>query len=317
MKKSTNHKKRSIGITMVAAAFALLLVAGTILSPTQSYARSGNFTDTSSLKHAIRDGVNVNLEHRDQHMNQENLCYRDNTCRQSDVGQNTLGNDNSITGFADQSDNLQQSAAAPNQTTANKTSQTPTPTPTTATLTVIKIVSGPRPTTVTPANFTIHVTANNPNPPNFAGSATGTDVTLGPGTFNVTETGLAGFTTSFSSDCSGTIAAGQHLTCTITNTAPTPIPGACPAGTVFDVTLQANLESPFATLPAGTVLCLNTAGLNTGITAILSGGTTTHAEAVTVSSVGANNQCPAGSVVALVTSGTLPLGLSGTTVCVS
>jgi Prealbumin-like fold domain len=198
------------------------------------------------------------------------------SCRQSNTGQNTLGNDNSVTGFADQSDNPKQSAAAPitpstaNQTTANNTSPTPTPTPTTATLTVIKIVSGPRPTTVTPANFTIHVTANNPNPPNFAGSATGTDVTLGPGTFNVTETGLAGFTTSFSSNCSGTIAAGQHLTCTITNTAPTPIPGACPAGTVFDVTLQAALDT--LELPAGAVLCLNAAGLNSDITGVTING---------------------------------------------
>jgi hypothetical protein len=58
-------------------------------------------------------------------MNQENLCYRDNTCRQSDVGQNTLGNDNSITGFADQSDNIPQAAASTptpsNQTTGNQT----------------------------------------------------------------------------------------------------------------------------------------------------------------------------------------------------
>ena len=49
-----------------------------------------------------------------------------NTCRQSDVGQNTQGNDNQVTGFADQSDNNQQS------TTANKTTPTPTPTPTTS-----------------------------------------------------------------------------------------------------------------------------------------------------------------------------------------
>ena len=116
------------------AAMASLLLAGTILAPTQASATSqhnksgpqfnnfndntndntntaksrstsGGFTDTASLKNAIRDGVSVNLEHRDQHMGQENLCYRANTCRQSNVGQNTLGNDNSVTGFADQSEN--------------------------------------------------------------------------------------------------------------------------------------------------------------------------------------------------------------------
>jgi hypothetical protein len=109
---------------------ALVMVgAGTILAPIQSYgARSSSgFPNTSNLKHGIRDGVSVNLEHRDQHMNQENLCYRTNTCRQANDGQNTLGNDNSITGFADQSDNLQQAAAAPttNTTTAPGNSTTP------------------------------------------------------------------------------------------------------------------------------------------------------------------------------------------------
>jgi hypothetical protein len=220
MKKSNNHKKRSIGIVIVAA-MMLLVLTGMILAPTQASALSkfNTNTDTSSLKHGIRDGVNVNLEHRDQHMDQENLCYRDNTCRQSDVGQNTLGNDNSVTGFADQSDNIQQSAAP---TTANQTIPTPTPTPTptppTATLTVTKIVSGN--TTAIPAQFAIHVTGNNPKPPNFAGSTTGIDVTLGSGAFNVTETVPTGsfFTSSFIGDCAGSIAAGQHLSCTIINT---------------------------------------------------------------------------------------------------
>jgi hypothetical protein len=134
-KKSINDKKQS-GIVIVAA-MMLLLLAGMILAPTQASALSkfNTNTGTSSLKHGIRDGVSVKLEHRDQHMNQENLCYRTNTCRQANDGQNTLGNDNSITGFADQSDNIQQSAAAPtttttapgNQTGGNNTTPTPTP----------------------------------------------------------------------------------------------------------------------------------------------------------------------------------------------
>jgi hypothetical protein len=227
--KMNNYKQQSIFVVS-AVAMSLLLVAGTILVPIQSsYAvsRTNGFPDTPSLKHSIRDGVSVNLEHRDQHMNQENLCYRDNTCRQSDVGQNTLGNDNQVTGFDDQSDNIQQSTAAPtttttvpgNQTGGNSTTPTPTPAPTTATLTVIKMVSGT--TNATSSNFTMHVTGNNPTPANFAGSSTGIDVTLSPGTFNVTETIPTGtfFNTSFTGDCGGDIAAGQHLTCTITNTA--------------------------------------------------------------------------------------------------
>ena len=116
------HKKFTI---VVIAAVISLLLAGTHLAPVQSYAAGsrGGFPSTSSLKHAVRDGVTVNLQHRDQHMDQENLCYRANTCRQSSVGQETLGNDNSVTGFTDQSDNLQQAAAAPGNNT------TPTPTP--------------------------------------------------------------------------------------------------------------------------------------------------------------------------------------------
>ena len=90
---------------VVIAVVASVMFAGTILAPTQSYADSGRFIDTTSLKNAIRDGINVHLEHSDQHMNQLNLCYRSNECRQSNVAQNTLGNDNSVTGFADESDN--------------------------------------------------------------------------------------------------------------------------------------------------------------------------------------------------------------------
>lgn len=59
-----------------------------------------------------------------QHSNLLNSCFRPGLCRQSNVDQGTAGNDNQITGFNDQSDNLQQS------TTPNRTTQTPPPTPT-------------------------------------------------------------------------------------------------------------------------------------------------------------------------------------------
>jgi len=122
-------------IVVIAAVLTSLLLAGTILAPIQSYAAGsrGAFPNTSTLKQAVRDGVTVSQEHRDQHMDQENLCYRANICRQSDVGQNTLGNDNSVTGFADQSDNIQL-AAAPITPTANQTT-TPTGNQTTTPLT--------------------------------------------------------------------------------------------------------------------------------------------------------------------------------------
>lgn len=45
----------------------------------------------------------------------------------------------------------------------------------------------------------------------------GTDKIVTPGSYSVTETGPAGYDASFSSECSGTIAAGQTKTCTVTN----------------------------------------------------------------------------------------------------
>jgi hypothetical protein len=201
------HKKFTI---VVIAAVTSLLLAGTNLAPVQSYASSDISRNATSPSDGFSEEIRADL----QQINQENLCFRSNTCRQSDVGQNTHGNDNQVTGFVDQSDNIQQSTAP---TTANQTTPTPTPTPTTATLTVIKIVTGT--TTAKPSNFTMHVSGFNPKPANFAGSAD-TEVTLSPGTFSVTETPPSpNFITSLSSECSGTIAAGQHLTCTVTNKA--------------------------------------------------------------------------------------------------
>ena len=217
---------------MVAVAVASVLVAGTVLAPIQSFARSGNFADTPSLKHSILDGVSVNLKHRDQHMNQENLCYRDNTCRDANAGHNTLGNDNSVTGFADQSHNIQQSAAAnkttpttttpANQTTGNSTI-TPSLISTLGTLMVTKEVICPTGVNCPqPSAFTIHVTGNNPSLSSFPGSSSPTTVRLGPGIYNVTEdipptpSNLA-LTQHFNGDCNTTINAGETKNCNIVN----------------------------------------------------------------------------------------------------
>jgi hypothetical protein len=80
---------------------SIMVIVGTTLTPT------------------LLQQVNAAVQVRSQHIDQENLCYRTNTCRQSDVGQNTQGNDNQVTGFADQSDNIQQ--AAPTNQTTNQT----------------------------------------------------------------------------------------------------------------------------------------------------------------------------------------------------
>ncbi|HEX6680899.1 MAG TPA: hypothetical protein VF063_09660 [Gaiellaceae bacterium] len=45
----------------------------------------------------------------------------------------------------------------------------------------------------------------------------GTNKEVDPGSYNVTETGPSGYSATLSADCSGSIAAGQTKTCTVTN----------------------------------------------------------------------------------------------------
>jgi hypothetical protein len=85
-------------------------------------------------------------------------------------------------------------------------------------------------------SFDVQVTGNNPNPSSFSLTDGGSQsVTLAPGSFTVREAIASGFTPSFSGNCNGAagsgeatgnIAAGQQITCTITNTiGPAPLPG--------------------------------------------------------------------------------------------
>ena len=80
-----------------------------------------------------------------------------------------------------------------------------------------------------PSDFTITVRGNNPSPSSFSGSSSGTSVTLRAGSYKAIETERpSGYTSSYSSGCSGTIDAGQTEDCTITNEAnkspqPTPL----------------------------------------------------------------------------------------------
>jgi cytoskeletal protein RodZ len=88
----------------------------------------------------------------------------------------------------------------------------------TATLIVIKHVINDNGGTATAANFTLDSGGTNDSPDDFAGAESpGTTVTLDPGSYGVTETGPTGYSASFSADCSGSIAAGQTKTCTVTN----------------------------------------------------------------------------------------------------
>jgi hypothetical protein len=95
----------------------------------------------------------------------------------------------------------------------------------TGTLTITKLCTQP-----CPDQFSITVTGNNPQPSSFTLENRDTrSVSLGPGTFTVTETPVAGFFAPlFTIDChqvapgsnsaAGTISAGQTLGCTIINT---------------------------------------------------------------------------------------------------
>lgn len=74
------------------------------------------------------------------------------------------------------------------------------------------------------SDFTIHVDGNHQSPDTFPGSETGTEVTLGFGSYKVAEecpssgSGLCQHTsTSFSQDCSGVIHPDETNTCTVTN----------------------------------------------------------------------------------------------------
>ncbi|MFI5422938.1 MAG: hypothetical protein ACHQWH_03225, partial [Nitrososphaerales archaeon] len=69
-----------------------------------------------------------------------------------------------------------------------------------------------------PSDFTITISGNSPKPASFAGSSSGTTVTLKPGTYNVSASSVSGYTTTYSSGCSGSISGGKNINlCTVTN----------------------------------------------------------------------------------------------------
>ena len=88
----------------------------------------------------------------------------------------------------------------------------------TATLTVIKHVVNDNGGAALAGAWSMTVTNNGTLLPSFAGSETGTAVVLSPGSYSTAESGgPAGYTASLTAGCSGTIAAGDTKTCTITN----------------------------------------------------------------------------------------------------
>ncbi len=108
----------------------------------------------------------------------------------------------------------------------------------TARLIIKKVVINDNGRTATSSDFTMNVTYTEPrfygNGPrvavayvlavlpqtattSFPGDDEGTEVTVGPGEYSVTETEDRNYTATYSETCSGTIEAGQTVTCVITN----------------------------------------------------------------------------------------------------
>ncbi|MDP2708540.1 MAG: ice-binding family protein [bacterium] len=102
-------------------------------------------------------------------------------------------------------------------TTDTDTITVPTCASAPATLHVVKTVINDNGGLAVASDFTLNVTGTNVSSSSFVGSEAGVDVTLDAGAYAVTETSLSGYLQSGSGDCSGTIAAGETKTCTITN----------------------------------------------------------------------------------------------------
>jgi hypothetical protein len=134
---------------LILSALASLLVTGPNLAPAHSYAIIGSdYNDnknTKDYKNSIHNDVNTESEKTNQHLGQDNLCYRDDDCEETNDGQLVEGKDNAASGFNDQGKNIQQqpqqqqqqqqqqpsgSTTTPSpQTLGNGTTPTPTPTP--------------------------------------------------------------------------------------------------------------------------------------------------------------------------------------------
>jgi uncharacterized repeat protein (TIGR01451 family) len=65
--------------------------------------------------------------------------------------------------------------------------------------------------------FAMTVNGVDPIPASFPGNAAGTTVSINVGPYSVNESNLPGYDTTFSADCTGTIALGETRTCTIVN----------------------------------------------------------------------------------------------------
>ena len=91
------------------AVITSLLVFGTSIAPMQSYADKGN---DEQKKHKgvvdLKQSIQKDIESKkaNQHLSQDNTCYRGDSCQQGNEAEQIVGQDNKAAGFNDQSDNL-------------------------------------------------------------------------------------------------------------------------------------------------------------------------------------------------------------------
>jgi hypothetical protein len=154
---------------------------------------------------------------------QNSFAYKKSADRNTNTNTNSADSTSSSTATADNTNNINNSACTV-AVTCPKGSTTVTSS-TTGTLLITKVCFSSCPGVI----FSIKITGNNPQPSSFTlsiPSHKSQAVTLGPGTFTVTEAHVAGFRPpSFANNCNqvtedsatGTIRAGQTLTCVITN----------------------------------------------------------------------------------------------------
>jgi hypothetical protein len=96
--------------TAIITIASILVIVGTTLTPSLLQQQG----DAASRRHQTKDGnfdpgvnessTDATAKHKKQNINQENVCVKSNVCNNSNVAQETLGNDNKVTGFADQSE---------------------------------------------------------------------------------------------------------------------------------------------------------------------------------------------------------------------
>ena len=88
------------------AAITSLLVMGTSLVQMKSFAGGEEHKKGKDFKSSISVKSQIDKKSANQHMDQDNFCYRGDECQQANQGQQIVGEDNEAKGFNDQSANL-------------------------------------------------------------------------------------------------------------------------------------------------------------------------------------------------------------------